>query len=182
MKKFILLFVGLSVIVGCAAKSEPKKNVLVKINNYEITSAEFEVAYQTSSFSRLDTPQAREEFLSTLIDQKLILQSAQQEGLDKDGSFLKTVERFWEQSLLKVALDKHAQQIVGSLTVSDKDIEAMYTKMVKEGKTDKPFQSIYQQIKWEITQDKESKAMSSWVEELRSRANIVIDHQLLNSK
>ena len=62
--------------------------------------------FKDSVYGVIDTAESRQNFLSALIDRKLLLQYAQKEGFDKETSFLQTIERFWEQSLLKIVLDK----------------------------------------------------------------------------
>lgn len=174
---FILLFV-----FGCSGQSE-NKVILAKINNYKITHEEFEEEFKESSFGRTDTLESRKEFLNNLIDRKLILQDAQSKGLDKDKNFLKMIERFWEQSLLKIALDRKTKEIAGSgLLVTDKMIEEEYNRMVKEGKTDKTYDQMYSQIKWELTKGKESQLMNEWVSELHKKAEIKINYDLLKNK
>jgi Sec7-like guanine-nucleotide exchange factor len=46
--------------------------------------------------------------------------------------------------------------------------------MFKEGKTDKPYDQMYQPIKWQITKQKENQTMSDWLISLRKRADIKI--------
>lgn len=178
MRKCLLSLGVLIFIVGCGRATE-KKMMLAKVNNYEITQEEFEEEFKDSSFGRTDTPESRREFLDNLINRKLILQDAQAKGLDKDKSFLKMIERFWEQSLLKIALDKKGKEIAGSVLVSDKAIEETYNKMVKEGKADRPYSKMYNQIKWELTRIQESQIMDNWISSLRKKADIKINQDLL---
>lgn len=179
MKKYYLAILFLSLfILGC--QNKPKdKTILAGINNYKITQQEFEEEFKDSSFGRVDTLESREEFLNALINRKLILEDAQKKGLDKDRAFLRMIEKFWEQSLLKLALDRKSKEIAGSAIVSDKKIEEAYQRMLKEAKTDKTYDQMYNQIKWDILKLKESKAMNDWVNDLRKKADIKIDYGLL---
>lgn len=181
MKKYLSILVMLFFVLGCTQQAK-NKTVLAKVNNYEISKEEFEEEFLASSFSRNDTPQARNEFLNNLINQKLILQDAENKGLDKDKKFLKIIEKFWEQSLLKIALDKKTREVAGSAKVSDKDIEEVYQQMVNEGKTTKPYNQMYSQIKWEITKVKESQLMNDWISELQKKADIKINQDSLKEK
>ncbi|MFA5363513.1 MAG: hypothetical protein WC335_09815, partial [Candidatus Omnitrophota bacterium] len=166
MKKYaVILLVGLF-IAGCMSSPEGGKP-LARINNYEISEAEFEEEFKASSYSHSDTVESRGEFLNTLINRKLILQDAQKKGMDKNESFLKMIERFWEQSLLKIALDRKSNEIAGSAFVGDKEVKEAYEIMFKEGKTDKPYDQMYQPIKWQITKQKENQTMSDWLSSLR---------------
>lgn len=179
MKKGLLSLFILLFALGCVRAPKEERTVLAKVNNYEITKEEFEREFKDSSFGRTDTPESRKEFLNNLINRKLILQDAQARGLDKDKAFLKAIEKFWEQSLLKVTLDRKAKEIAGSVFVSDKAIEETYNKMVKEGKADRPYSKMYNQIKWELTRIQESQIMDNWISDLRKRADIKINQDLL---
>lgn len=181
MKRYLFFLLILIFFIGCSNASK-NKEILAKVNNYEITEDEFEEEFRESTFSRTDTPESRKEFLNSLIDRKLILQDAQKKGLGKEESFLKMIEKFWEQSLLKLALDRRSKEIANSAAVTDKLIEDTYNKMVKEGKVTKPYNQAYSQIKWELTKVKESQMMNDWVEELRKKAQIKVNDELLKSK
>jgi hypothetical protein len=180
MRKKLIYLSALILIIGCSRAPKENKQILARINNYEITKQEFEQEFKDSSFGRVDTPESRKEFLNNLINRKLILQDAQQRAWDKDKSFLKMIERFWEQSLLKITLDRKAKEISGSVSVSDKSIEEVYNKMASEGKTDKTYDKMYNQIKWELNRLQESQAMNNWVSGLRKKATIKINDDLLN--
>ena len=175
MKKYLFLLLAAILTLGCGRPVEEKKEILAKINNYEITWEEFEGEFKASSYGYTDTAESRKEFLNTLINRKLILQDAQKKGLDKDKGFLKMIERFWEQSLLKVALDKKTKEVAGSVMVNDKEIAEAYDNLLKSGKTDKSYDQMYQQIKWEITRQKETQAMNEWVAQLRKKGEIKIN-------
>lgn len=178
MKKAALIFIGLFLICSCAKKEAPS-NVLASVNNYEISKAEFELAFQDSRYAKNDTLQAKQEFLNNLINQKLILQEAQRQGLDKEPSFLKLIEKFWEQSLLKTALERKAKEAAGTAKVSDNTIKEAYDNMVKQGKATKPYEAMYSQIKWEISKLKESQKMDDWLVDLKKKAKIKINSGLL---
>ncbi len=181
MNRIFLTMIIVFLCAGGCAQGPTDTQVLANVGDYKITKDEFMQAYRNSIFSKNDTLQSREDFLDILINQKLILQDAQKKGLDKNPTFLKSVERFWEQSLLKVALDKRTQEVAGSLSVSDREVEQFYERLSAEGKSDKPLGSVYHQLKWELMQKKEAEAVNSWVETLRSQSHIIVDQNLLQS-
>jgi len=179
MKKNLIFLCILILAAGCRQAPRQVKQVLAKINDYDITKEEFQEEFKQSAFGRVDTLESRKEFLNNLINRKLILQDAQRKNLDKDKSFLKMIERFWEQSLLKLALDKKTKEIAGAALVSDKTIEETYQNMRKDGKTDKTYDQMYNQIKWEITKFKETQMLNNWVAGLRNKADIRVNKDLL---
>jgi hypothetical protein len=166
-------------IFGCLSKPQGKTPVLAKINNYEISKQEFEEDFKESSFARTNTLDSKKEFLDSLINRKLIMQEAQRQGLDKNPNFLRMIERFWEQSLLKQALEQRSIEIAGSVIVNDKEVEEAYKQMLAEGKTNKPYEQVYDQLKWELARNKQSRALNNWVFKLRKRAKISVDYELL---
>ena len=63
------------------------------------------------------------------------------------------IEKFWEQSLLKVALDKKTREIESKISSSG----------------------------WEAKRTEETKMMSDWMNELRKNAHITIKDGTLNN-
>lgn len=179
MKKYIIFMIGLSIIIlGCTKQKKPEP-ILAKVNNYEITLKEFQERFQNSPYSTTDTLQSRKDFLNVLINQKLMLQQAQADGLDKNQDFLKSIERFWEQSLLTLVLERKSNEISGSIMVSDKEIEESYKALGQEGRADKPYEQMYSQIKWELTRAKGTDLMNGWLDQLRSKSKIMVNSDLL---
>ncbi|MFH1441006.1 MAG: SurA N-terminal domain-containing protein [Candidatus Omnitrophota bacterium] len=180
MKKIIFYLIIIFVICGCQPKKDTSP-VLAKINNYEITAAEFEREFRDSNFAKNNTLESRKEFLNYLIDRKVILQDAQKKGLDKEDAFLESVERFWEQSLLKSALEREAKKLAGRAVVNDETIKKAYEEMFKEGQTDKTYEQMYEQIKREITKRKEAQLMNEWLVQLRKNTTVEINYAELKN-
>ncbi len=178
MKRYFIFLSILLLMSGC--NPAPKnKQIVAKINNYEITLDEFKEEYNESSYARNASPEAKNDFLNNLINRKLILQDAQNKGLDRDKSFLRMIEKFWEQSLLKLAIDRKTKETVGSMQVTDKEIEDAYNNLVKEGKADKTYNQMYQQIKWEITRSKETQWLNDWISQLHKCSDVKVNFDLL---
>ena len=145
MKKYLSLLFVILLLTGCS-RAPAHKDVLAKVNNYEITRSEFEVEFKASPYGKTDTAESRKDFLNTLIDRKLVLQYAQQKDYDKEKGFLRLIEKFWEQSLLKVALDKKTREVESKISSSG----------------------------WEAKRTEETKMMNDWMDELRKNARITI--------
>jgi hypothetical protein len=178
MKRAITILAAVLLVAGCGRPSH-EKPILAKINNYQITQEEFNEDFKESPGAKDTSLESKTEFLNSLISRKLILQDAQAKNLDKDPSFLKMIERFWEQSLLKTALQKKAEEIAAAVSVSDKEIQAAYDNMVKENKTRRSYNDMYKQIKWDLTKQRESQLMDEWIDELHKKASIKINNDLL---
>ena len=150
----ILIFLLLLIWpLGCCPTTH-KKQVLAKVNNYEITLAEFDEEFKNSPLiNRDNNPESRADFLQFLINRKLILQDAEAKGLYKNKDFLKMIEHFWEQSLLKLALEKKSREISTAISVSGAEED--------------------------IAREKEAAAMDDWVVKLKKQAHIQINEALL---
>ena len=179
MKKYLFLLSILILVIGCNRQPTEEKPILVKINSYQISAEEFEEEFNQSPQGRNDTLESRKEFMDYLINRKLILQEAQAKGMDKNRDFLKMIERFWEQSLVKLALEKKFKEIASFISVSDKVIEETYQTMFDEGKTEKSYEEMYNQIKWDIIKQKQAELMDEWISGLRKKADIKINYNLL---
>ena len=183
MKKNIAFLLLLALAVcGCTKPAPKDRRVVAKVNNYEITKDEFNEEFQLSPYARSDTPDSKKEFLNTLISRKLILQDAEAKGIDKEKDFLKMVERFWEQSLLKLVLERKSKEIAGAVAVTDKEIALVYNKLKADGKTDKTYDALYSQIKWEITRVKETRMLGDWVSSLRNKSDIKLNLDPITEK
>lgn len=171
-------------ISGCCPGTckAPDKDTAVKINNYTISRDEFDQEFKASAYGKVDTPDTRQQFLNALIDRKLILQYAQKEELDKKKGFLRMIEKFWEQSLLKTALDKKTREIMGTAPVTDYEIRATYDNMIKENKTDESYESAYMRIKWDLVRAKENKMMNDWIADMHKTARISVNKDILKEK
>lgn len=182
MKKYIIFIFGLSMIMlGCAKQNDPGP-ILAKVNDYQITLVEFQERYQNSSSAANDTLKSRKNFLDVLINQKLMLQQAQADGLDKNRDFLKSIERFWEQSLLTQVIKRKSNEISGPIIVNNKEIEERYKILEQEGKANKPYDQMYSQIKLELTRAKGTDLMNKWLDGLHSKSQIAVNYDLLNNK
>jgi len=173
----MITFSGLS-----CAKQPPAGKAAVKINDYSLTAAEFNELFSEVK-DQEGAPDAREKFLENLIMRKLLLQEAQREGLDKQKDFLKSIESFWEQGLLKIVIDKKIKEIAKGITVSDKELEDYYNKWVQEnpGNT-KTFDEIRKTIKLPLLRKKQTMAINAWIEDLRNKADIKIDKKAIGIK
>ena len=152
MKKasyLIFVFILLTVISSCA-KKKTEKVVLVAIGKYFFYQEDFfsEAALYPPAYRQTLT---KEQILEELIQKKILLMEAQRQGLDKDPEFMKMVERFWQQSLLRSLLDKKSDEIMASMDIANEKERSQ----------------------------KASQIMQNWIDELRKNAKIKINKEAL---
>jgi hypothetical protein len=180
--RYILLICLVLTFLGCS--ENPQEKILANINGYELSVQDFEESFQQSYFAlRPDQAQARQEFLEKLINERLILQYAQKENLDKTPAFLKKIEKFWEASLLKVALDYKSSKLQPEINPDDEMIKEQYQDMLKDASAqDKKYSEVYQQIRWKLIREKESKMFSDWIDDMKRQADISIEEKYLGGQ
>jgi parvulin-like peptidyl-prolyl isomerase len=125
-----ILIMGL-LITGCAKKAGPE-TIVATINDYKMTVDDFN--YESKEVLRTgkligEVPITKEDILDALITKEILLQEAQKENLDKDKNFMRTIELYWEQTLLKNLLTKKSKDIEKQISVYEDEIVAYYNKM-----------------------------------------------------
>lgn len=179
---YILAASILATVSLSCAKENPFKTFAVQINDYSLTAREFDELFLESN-AAADTPEGRAEFLDRLINRKLLLQEGQCRGLDKKKDFLKAIENFWEQSLLKIVIDNKIKEISKDITVTEEEVKASYDRWVKENPGEvKPLQEMRDNIAANLLRAKQSQALNAWVDGLKKKARIKIDKHTIGIK
>ena len=94
---------------GCGRKAN-NETVLVRINNYNLTVDDFNSELAHSLYAE-DKDLDKESFLDFLIGKQLLIEEAQRQGIDKSEAFMKTIERYWKQTLIKELLGAETARI-----------------------------------------------------------------------
>jgi len=163
---------------GCSG-SVPSDKIVVQINDYPLTLSEYNEMLEEAGISG-EPVKTREAFVENLINRKLLLQEAQRKGLDKEKDFLRSIEKFWEQSLLKIIIDKKTSEILSGLEVTDKEMEDYYENWARENPDDiKPLEEVKGIIRWQLLRLKQSLILDAWIKTLRDKAHIKIDRQAI---
>jgi len=87
------------------------------------------------------TPQSIEDHIDILIDNKIMIQEARKEGLDKREHFLNTIKTFWEQTLVRDLIEHKTSEIKKGISFSEKDTMNYYNNL-KHEKTFRAIKSI----------------------------------------
>jgi hypothetical protein len=100
----IIILVLLSAVIGyeLIIRHEPVKDAALIINGRIITTDEFNRLYS----SRPSHLKEKNDFINHLITKELLIQESQKEGIDKDESFRNSIQNFYEQSLIKLLMDR----------------------------------------------------------------------------
>lgn len=165
--------------IGCSPGRDSGGNrVLAQINNYKMTAEDLRYELKNVPYdeiAELGSEKGKKDFIDRVVEKEILLQEAQREGLDREKDFMKSIESYWEQALLKLLLQRKAREISGSIHVYDNEIEEYYKN---SGET-LPFSKVKNDIEKIIRQEKETRAMNAWIDELKKKSQIKINKNLL---
>ena len=174
----VLVFV-ISFLAGCSSGREDldvktlarvnKGRIMVEDLRYELKNAPYDEAYLLKAKS------GRRDYLDRLVEKEILLQEAQRQGLHRGKDFMKSIEGYWEQALLKILLERKSDEISDLTHVSDDEIEEYYSN--SENRTF--FPKTKADIKKTIRRKKETEAMNVWIEELKKQSYIKINEEIL---
>ena len=77
----------------------------VRINNLKLTEEEVRQEIASRGWTHADPPRdaaSEPEWLSEMITRELLVQEAQRLGLDREPEFMRAIERFWKEGLIKI--------------------------------------------------------------------------------
>lgn len=91
------------------------KDFVISINQKHVTREEFNA--RLASIHNAD----RQDFINSLIVRELMIQAAEKEGIDKNEAFRRSIQDYYEQSLIKQVMDKKIKDI--KVSVTDQEID-----------------------------------------------------------
>lgn len=176
MKKLTLITLSLFLCVCCGCGK--KEKAAIKIGDIPITLREFNDAYEQGRF-QYGEDLSRKDFLEAYITRKLILKEAEDIGLDHDPQILKSLQLFWEQTLLKLALARKVNEATVPIKIDEEEMRLFYEENKGEDFAGKDFSSVQEEIKLLLFREKQRKALQGWMDSLRDRKKIEVDYKLL---
>lgn len=164
---------------GCAKSEAPSgdREIVARINDYEMTAGDFEDEARTALAGRYasgDEKAAKEELLEEMITRNILLQEAQEQNFDKDKAFMKEIEKYWEQALLKLLIKKKSAELARTIRVTDEEVKAEYDRLTGEGGRVAPYEKMEPEIRNYVLGTKIQGALEAWQVGLRNKANIKI--------
>ena len=94
----------------------PKRDVVATINGYQLERSELAAAGGGE-----EGDHQMEDILNSAITRELLIQEAQRQKIDKEDAFRKSLKDFYEQSLLKILMDRKYAAL--KVTVGDEEID-----------------------------------------------------------
>ena len=125
-----IVFSGCGGGSGDAASGDTR--VIARVNDYQLTVTDFRNETDFRFINRYlpaDPLKAKEKILEGLITKNVLLQEAQAQELDKNKAFMREIERYWQQALLKTLLKRKSEELSRSIRVEDSEVLNEYQRM-----------------------------------------------------
>ncbi len=175
----LLLIAGFS---GCTGESKEKPEVLARVNDYRLSVDEFQ--RQLAAEMEMDkdfklTHAARKDFLDDIIKKEILIQEAQKLKLDTREEFRRAIERYWESTLIRDLLELKAREIAKRTIVTEEEIKARYKILKSKDENLASLQDLRDEIERKLKEEKKTALLENWVNDLKTKAHIEINENLL---
>ena len=176
----VILMMVCTLIIGCGQEkiNKPNEKLVDRVNNYEITADDFKAETKLAMPDQYPAGKAeamKKDILDEMITKAVLVQEAQLENFDKDRAFMKEIEGYWEQALLKLLIRKKAEELAEKISVSDEEIKSEYDRLVtEEGAKIGSFQKAAPEISMDIRNRKIQAALGDWIAELKKKSKIKV--------
>jgi len=181
MKKIFFIIFAILFLTGCSvSNNSPDKRIVAQINKYKMTEEDLKYEFKNTPYDEIEllkTENGRKKYLRGLIEKEVLLQEAQRQGIDREKDFMKSIENYWEQALLRILIERKSKEISSLTHVYDNEIEEYY----KNSGENLPFSKVKNEIMVIIKQKKETDAMNAWIDELKNSSYIKVDEKVLES-
>jgi len=168
---------------GCGSSADPeKKDIVIQVNNSKISLEEFNDLMKFEAYADPEmelTAETRDQFIKYLVRKELLIQEAAKLKLDSKKEFVRTIEKYWEATLIRDLLDLKSIELKKKILITDDEIKAYYT----ENKDDfsQPYDAVKESIKKSLESKKLEAEIEAWTLGLKKSADITINEALIRS-
>ena len=107
-----LLITGCALCFGAGCgKKENSEKIVARVNDYSMSVKDLMDEIEHSPYAAEEAKNL-ERLLDLAIRRQVLIQEAQREGLDREETFMETIERYWEQALIQELLEKKTREIL----------------------------------------------------------------------
>jgi len=169
---------------GCSPdKVSEKKEIAIQVNSSKISLEEFNdlMKFEAYADPEMDlSDDTREQFIQYLIRKELLIQEAARLKLDTKKDFVRTIEKYWEATLIRNLLELKSADLKKKILITEDEIKAYYTK--NKGEFDQPLDQVKASIKDILESEKLEAKLEEWTRSLRDSADININQTLISGK
>jgi len=103
---------------------------------------------------------------------------AERMGLDRDPQFLREIQDFWQERLLKLVLQRKSEEYRSKVRVTPEEIQ-QYFEEHPEWFAGMTLQQSSDNIRQLLLQARQQAMMEEWLKALRTQAKITVDYSRL---
>ncbi len=169
----VMVFVA-ALAAGCAQRPDETK-VVARINRYQATVDDFR---QEAAMNLPGT--TKDQILDDMVTKELLLEQAQKMGLDKDARFMKEIENYWKQTLIKRLIRIKGEEFLAAAVVGDDEVKAGYDRLVEESEGRiGAYEKVAGRIREALKKEKAQAMLEAWVSGLSKNADVKIYNDVL---
>jgi len=185
MKKTFLcigvVFLFLS-LLSCSPEQKADDEIVARINDRALTLGECQrqmaMAVDLHEDYKL-TKEAQGKILEELIRKELLIQEAKRLQLDRKENFIRAIERHWESTLIRNLMELKGEEFSQRILVSEDEIRAVYNETKNRKAQLEPLDTLREEIVRRIREDKKTAMLRDWIDDLRRKAAVEINEELL---
>ena len=165
---------------GGSPESIPKEDIALEVNGNIITIEEFTALIKLENSVNPEfhlIPDKQKEFVDYLIRRELLIHEASRLKLDREKDFLRTIERYWESTLIRNLMARKTDELKKRILILDTDIQAYYNASKTE--TTPPLDTIKDEIRNQLLMEQVNLLIVKWEQNLIQSAKVYKNPQLV---
>jgi hypothetical protein len=161
------------VLTGCSDPKGPESPLALSVNDSRFTVQEFYtlLKQETANDPEFDLNKDKKAaFMDYLVRKELLIQEASRLKLDREPDFVRTIERYWESTLIRNLLATRTEELRKNVLVTSDDVAAWYEK--NRDTLDRPLDEMRPEIQKRIEEERVSALIESWIKNLVTSASV----------
>ena len=183
-KKFLcigVVFLFLS-LLSCSPEQKADDEIVARINDRALTLGECQrqmaMAVDLHEDYKL-TKEAQGKILEELIRKEILIQEAKRLQLDRKENFVRAIERHWESTLIRNLMELKGEEFSQRIIVSEDEIRDVCNETKDRNTQLQPPGDLRDEIAQKIREDKKTGMLREWIDDLRKKAAVEINEELL---
>ena len=182
MNRILFACILIFTLTGCGSDTlSEKKEIVIQVNDSKIDLEEFNNLLKFEAYADPElelTVESRDRFIDYLVHKELMIQTAAQLKLDQKPDFVRTIEKYWESTLIRNLLDLKTEELKKKILITDEAIEQYYARNKDE--LEGPLAEVKEAIKKNLESEKLQEKMEEWTQDLKKAADIQINKKLIS--
>jgi len=157
-----------------------RENIALEVNGNIITMEEFTALIKLENAVNPEfdlTLDKQKEFINYLIRREVLIREASRCELDREEDFLRTIERYWESTLIRNLMARKAQELKKRVLILDTDVKDYYD--ANKTDTTPPLDTIKEEIRNQLLTEQVNELLDRWEQDLVNSAKVYKNSQLV---